>query len=753
MPVELESVCRKCLHKNPEDRYASAEAVADDLERWLRGETPIMHPIGRMRRLFRWANRRPMLVSLWSAVILLLVFGVGTLAWHIRAMREAAYWNKLQLYVISVRLAARYIEMKQLDRAAETLDKCPDQTEWGEGAFAVGSTFRGWDWHYLKRLCHREEIRLRGHAASVLSVEYNPDGSRIATAGLDRTVRIWNAATGQQLHTLRGHESFVNNACFSNGGRLLISASADGAVKFWDVATGRELQGLPIKGNQIAVSRRNNVLAALNRDHSIGLWDVVARKNLWSLTGLKERITNIALSPDGRYLAAVGYQEVLRVWDLHERRELPPFIGAKEPIPQRIMFGIAFSSDGNYLVVGSENPRIWNLHTRKAIRVYGTGGLRCSRMVFSPDNKWVAAICRDGLVRVWDIESETIVLSLDKAADQDVGLAFSPDGHHLALSRGWEVGIIQNINNPVLQTHRVLEGHSALQVGALAFSPDGRRFASRAGEREIILWDAANGRVLRTLVAPRKIPSEANLTFSPDGSRLFSGCRGDQLLVWDVKKGQRSADTIPAPNTLCCVFDPTGQWLATTDGLEILLWNAESKELIRRFDRDTSEISCLAFRPGHRQLASCGSDGLAKLWDMDAGKVVRTFKAGTTHAIAWIAFNPDGRRMATAGHDLTVRCLGCRAQGDPLILKGHNGPITRVAFSPDGSRIVSASYDGTVKLWDAHLGQELLTFKKNKKGSVACVAFSPDGRLLAAGSHDGTLRVWDGTPLSITQQP
>src|SRR5262249_21007877 len=159
----------------PEDRYASAEALADDLERWLRGETLAVYPIGRLRRLVKWAKRRPMRAFLWSAVVLFVGLGVGTVVWHFRELIVAVEWNQRQPCATSVRLAAGYIETRQFDRAEETLDEGrPD--------------LRGWDWYYLKRLCHREEVTLRGHTGSVFSVEYSPDGSRIATAGQDGTV-------------------------------------------------------------------------------------------------------------------------------------------------------------------------------------------------------------------------------------------------------------------------------------------------------------------------------------------------------------------------------------------------------------------------------------------------------------------------------------------------------------------------------------------------------------------------------------
>jgi WD40 repeat protein len=743
MPVELESICRKCLHKCPEDRYASAEALADDLERWLHGETPAVHPIGRVRRLLKWAKRRPMLAFLWIAVILL--FGFATVVWNIWQMSAAAEWNQRQLYVTSVRLAAGYIETRLFDRAEETLDECRPN-------------LRGWDWYYLKRLCHREEVTLRGHTGSVLSVEYSPDGSRLATAGQDGTVRIWDPHTREELQTLRGHRSFVNSVCFSNGGRMLISAGDDEAVKFWDPFTGRELEGLPTNGHRVAASRNSNVLAALSRDNRISVWDVVAGKDLWTITDLeKKRITEIAVSPDGRYLAAVGYHELLKVWDIRHRRELPPFLEPDERALQKILFGVAFSPDGNYLAVGTDNPLIWDLRTHKERRVYVYAGRRCSRMVISPDSKWVAATTRDGLVRVWDIDSETMVLSLDKDPNQDPGLDFSPDGQHLALSRGSDV-CIKSINPVATQTHRQLTGHSSQQIWNLVFSPDGRWLASRAGDREVILWDAATLKAVHELRTPVEMTEQANLAFSPDSRWLLSGCRSEQLLVWEVETGQPGAQVIPARNTRCCAFSPDGQWLATTNGTnKILLWDVRKAEQVRTFDLSTSEISFLAFRPGlrpgHYQLASCGTDGKVKLWDATTGKEVRSFE-GHTKAVGWVVFSADGRRMATAGTDLTVRVWDTEGGPEPhLTLKGHDGPVSCVAFSPDGSRLVSASHDGTVKLWDARLGQELLTLKGHKKGSVACVAFSPDGQLLATCSHDGTVRIWDGPPLSETAKP
>src|SRR5262249_13213254 len=138
---------------------------------------------------------------------------------------------------------------------------------------------------------------------------------------------------------------------------------------------------------------------------------------------------------------------------------------------------------------------------------------------------------REGL-RVWDMDTGKIVRSWREHAEQNLAVAFSPDGRHLALTRACEVRIEEL--KPAAQPCRELVGHAPRNVWALAFSPDGRRLASRAGDREIILWDVAAGRAERTLPSPADMANEANLAFSRDGRWLVSGCRGDRPLVWDV---------------------------------------------------------------------------------------------------------------------------------------------------------------------------------------------------------------------------
>ena len=153
----------------------------------------------------------------------------------------------------------------------------------------------------------------------------------------------------------------------------------------------------------------------------------------------------------------------------------------------------------------------------------------------------------------------------------------------------------------------------------------------------------------------------------------------------------------------------------------------------------------MAFSPDGKRLASASRDETVKVWDAATGQETLTLK-GHTGGVTSVAFSPDGKRLASASEDETVKVWDAATGQETLTLKGHTGCVTSVAFSPDGKRLASASDDGTVKVWDAATGQETLTLKGHTD-AVTSVAFSPDGQRLASASSDGTVKVWDARPL------
>ncbi len=750
---DLEVIALKCLEKAPEKRIASARELAEELGRWLRGESIQSRPARWDERCVKWAKRRPVVASSLGLGLaaLGLIFGLvvagefairqeknAAVNSEAKAVAEAARARaseritRLNLYAADMLVIHKALDEGNLGVIRKALERHVPQ--------AGQEDLRGFEWRWLQRFCRGNGTTvLKGHERAVAAVAFSPDGQTLASGGRDGRILLWSAAGGTLSRSLPPPG---------------LPDQAVDLPAFLECVTRSPEAAKLIRQNL----RQTDILRTGWRPSEIG------------------EVSALAWSPDGKFLVSASVQSLVRVWRVSDLR-------LEWILPWKDVAQVAFSPDGRRLVLtrrrrGTYDAELIVVDAESREQLVATGQVK-PPFAITRDGSGIVVIAANGRAEVHEMDTGRVTASWPVDSNP-IQMVLSPNGRSLATldDGGEEVGLWALHGGARLMRHRATNE----RLRAMEFAGDGMLMLTGTSQK---VW----GLNLASREVDRRLWGHENeiicLAVSPDGQRIASAGTDLTVRLWNISDGGNGAERLAETGAVVAISQDGGQLLAQA-GDRTRCWNvAEARnwevpgDLPRHgldFTRDargfhtvrragdqtlvetwtpgaTTEPAVVVMQdlsPAWQECAACGATGVVAFTllsgkihmnSLETGRQLRVLEA-PKNATGRVQLSRDGRWLSVFAWPRTLRLYDLATDAPPRAWEACNGTLSRHVFSPDGRMIATGSDDNMVRVWDTAAGT-LLAELRGHRAEVTALAFSADSRTLASAGADLTLRLWN----------
>jgi WD40 repeat protein/tRNA A-37 threonylcarbamoyl transferase component Bud32 len=775
IPADLDVICLKCLEKSSAKRYESAQALADDLQRYLNGESIWARPVSTMTHLRKWIVRHPTFVSIAAAIL----FALALLA-------ELSFWYNARLTSLldiseRERLEARKSEMTVKRRAFDSDMRnakiCVDRGNVRHMLKLLdrhlprekGNDLRNFAWWYMWREYSDSSYILGHHGREASSVAVTRKGNLAASGGGDSLIRLWSLPDGNQIAELKGHETGpVDSLSFSPNGARLVSAGKDGTVRFWDLATQKELfvrrdHGAPVF--EAAYSPSGNIIASAGGDHMVRLWNPETGDAAGVLEGHTDTVSCLAFHPTENILVSGGADATIRIWNLSKQRPDDRIEGGIIQFAERNQWPrtLIFEPSGKSLVAGAKKAetRRFSFEQDRFGKEINRVGDRGNALCFAwPPNAPLFSALGNSEIHVsdrfdWDQSGDRLcghfkgVLSIAAPADASFLLSASLDGS----VRIWPRPLDHARVNVLSRLDATMENEPGVNSVQWAAS----HLAADFHQNEVAIFRMPERQLAQ--VFPKD--NTGDFAISPSGKLLLIRQKEGTTTCYRISDGAVvwRQNLLGSPSQSGCrrlAIDNSDALALIASGSDLVIVSNKTGETLLRLEHPEglSHVQCVKQDGTDLSAISVCHEGTVRIWDVHTGALLQQYELPLTQILS-VDISSDLQLLSvTSGGytpELHVHRLADGANVAVIPIPGQFGPAkseaNQAAFLSDSKLFVRTK--AGLSVWDVQDEAEVLSFPEFDRCGVFAV--SPDGQQIAIPRR-GAILLLDGTPNTSGKQ-